>query len=52
MPQLYVAQVKKEHGIIEKVNNYVGKEIVEVPQLSLDQGTAIEDAIRFFKKIE
>ena len=49
--QLYIAQVKKKYGIIERVNFNVGKGKANVPQVPKEKEKAIEDALRHFKMI-
>lgn len=49
--QLYIAQVKRKHGIIERVNYNVGGGKAKVPQVPLEKEKAIEDALRYFQMI-
>ncbi len=49
--QLYIAQVKRKHGIIERVNYNVGEGKEKVPQVPLEKEKAIEDALRHFQMI-
>ena len=49
--QLYIAQVKRKHGIIERVNYNVGEGKAKVPQVPLEKEKAIEDALRHFQMI-
>lgn len=49
--QLYIAQVKRKHGIIERVNYNVGEGKAKVPQVPLEKEKAIEDALKHFKMI-
>lgn len=49
--QLYIAQVKRKHGLIERVNYNVGSGKSKVPQVSIEKEKAIEDALRHFKMI-
>ncbi len=49
--QLYVAQVKRKHGLIERDNYNVGEGKSKVPKLPLEKEKAIEDALRYFKMI-
>jgi len=49
--QLYIAQVKKRHGIIERINYYIGEGKAKVPQVPLEKEKAIEDALRHFEMI-
>ena len=50
--RLYIAQVKREFGIIERENYNKGKEGHHVPQVTPDKREAIIDALRFYKMIE
>ena len=49
--QLYVAQVKRKHGLIERINYNVGDGKSKVPQVPSEKEEAIEDALRYFKMI-
>ena len=49
--QLYIAQVKRKHGLIERVNYNVGSGKAKVPQVPMEKEKAIEDALRHFKMI-
>lgn len=49
--QLYVAQVKRKHGLIERINYNVGNGKSKVPQVPAEKEKAIEDALRHFKMI-
>lgn len=49
--QLYIAQVKRKHGLIERINYNVGDGKAKVPQVPLEKEKAIEDAPRHFKMI-
>lgn len=49
--QLYIAQVKRKHGLIERENYNVGSKNTKVPQVSVEKEKAIEDALRYFKMI-
>lgn len=49
--QLYVAQVKRKHGLIERSNYNVGDGKSKVPHVPLEKEKAIEDALRHFKMI-
>lgn len=49
--QLYIAQMKRQHGIIERVNYNVGEGKMKVPQVPLEKEKAIEDALRYFQMI-
>ena len=49
---LYIAQVKRKHGIIEHENyNQTGKPDGKKPQCSPDKEKAIEEALKHFKMI-
>ena len=48
---LFVAQVKREFGIIERENYYKGKEGHYIPQVTPEKREAIIDALRFYKMI-
>jgi 23S rRNA (uracil1939-C5)-methyltransferase len=50
--QLYVAQVKRKHGLMERINYNVGDGKSKVPQVTLEKEKAIEDALRYFKMIQ
>lgn len=50
--QLYIAQVKKKHGLIERINYNVGNGKARVPQVPPEKEQAIEEALRYFKMIE
>ena len=49
--QLYIAQVKRKHGIIERENYNTGDGKAKVPQVPAEKETAIEDALRHFEMI-
>lgn len=49
--QLYIAQVKRKHGIIERTNYNIGEGKARVPQVPLEKEKAIEDALKHFKMI-
>lgn len=49
--QLYIAQVKRKHGLIERINYNVGNGKSKVPQVPLEKGRAIEDTLQHFKII-
>lgn len=49
--QLYIAQVKRKFGLIERVNYNLGAEGHRVPQVTPEKEKAIEDALRHFKMI-
>ena len=49
---LFIAQVKRKHGIIERANyNHPKSENPRVPQCPIDKEKAIEKALRHFKMI-
>ncbi|WP_243135780.1 23S rRNA methyltransferase [Acetobacterium tundrae] len=48
---LYIAQVKRKHGLIERENYNVGDEKAKVPQVPLEKEQAIEDALKNFRMI-
>ena len=48
---LYIAQVKRKHGIIERVNYHAGEGKAKVPQVPLEKEKAKEDALRYFQMI-
>ena len=49
--QLYIAQVKRKHGLIERVNYNLGDGKARVPQVTPEKEQAIEDALRHFQMI-
>ena len=49
--QLYIAQVKRKHGIIERINYNTGEGKARVPQVPLEKEKAIDDALRHFQMI-
>ena len=50
---LYIAQVKREFGLIERINyNISKKEDVRIPQCPADKREAIIDALKYFQMIE
>lgn len=49
--QLYIAQVKRKHGIIERINYNTGEGKARVPQVPLEKEKAIEDALKYFRMI-
>jgi len=49
--QLYIAQVKRKHGIIERENYNTGEGKAKAPQVPMEKEQAIEDALRYFKMI-
>ena len=48
---LYVAQVKRKHGIIERSNYNTGEGKAKVPNVTPEKERAIEDALKHFKMI-
>lgn len=50
--QLYIAQLKRKHGIIERINYNIGKGKNRVPQVTPEKESAIEDVLRHFKMNE
>lgn len=50
--QLYIAQVKREFGLIERINYNVGEGKNHVPHVTPEKRDAIIDALRHFKMIE
>ena len=48
---LYIAQVKREFGIIERKNYNVGKEGHRIPQVTPEKRDAIIDALKYFQMI-
>ena len=49
---LYIAQVKREFGIIERENYNTGEGKAKVPQVTAEKREAIIDALKFFQMIE
>jgi len=49
--QLYIAQVKRKHGIIERNNYNTGDGKAKVPKVPQEKEKAIEDALRHFQMI-
>lgn len=49
--QLYIAQLKRKHGLIERINYNLGVGKSKVPQVSPAKEQAIEGALRYFKMI-
>ena len=49
---LYIAQVKREFGIIERENYNTGEGKAKVPQVTAEKREAIIDALRYFQMIE
>ena len=48
---LYIAQVKRELGIIERINYYIGSGKAKVPQVTPEKKKAIIDALKYFQMI-
>lgn len=42
--QLYIAQVKRKHGLIEKINYNLGEKESKVPQMPPEKEQEVEDA--------
>ena len=49
--QLYIAQVKREFGLIERINYNVGEGKNKVPQVTPEKREAIIDALKFYQMI-
>lgn len=49
--QLYIAQVKRKHGIIERINYNTGEGKARVPKVPLEKEKAIEEALKYFQMI-
>ena len=49
--QLYIAQVKREFGLIERINYNVGEGKNKVPQVTPEKREAIIDALKNFQMI-
>lgn len=49
---LYISQVKREFGIIERENYNTGEGKAKVPQVTAEKREAIIDALRYFQMIE
>ncbi len=49
--QLYIAQVKREFGLIERINYNVGEGKNHVPQVTPEKRDAIIDALKFYQMI-
>lgn len=48
---LYIAQVKRELGIIERINYHIGGGKAKVPQVTPEKKKAIIDALKYFQMI-
>lgn len=49
--QLYIAQVKRKYGIIERVNYNMGEGKAKVPHVPIEKEKAIKDALKYFQMI-
>lgn len=49
--QLYIAQVKRKHVLIERINYNLGEKESKAPQVPPEKEQAIEDALIYFKMI-
>ena len=49
--QLYIAQVKREFGLIERINYNVGEGKNHVPQVTPEKRDAIIDALKYYQMI-
>lgn len=49
--QLYIAQVKHELGLIERINYNVGEGKNHMPQVTPEKREAIIDALEYFQMI-
>ena len=49
---LYIAQVKREYGLIERINYNMGSGKNHVPQVTPEKREAIIDALKYFQMIE
>ena len=49
--QLYIAQVKREFGLIERINYNVGEGKNHVPQVTPEKRQAIIEALKYFQMI-
>ena len=48
---LYIAQVKRKYGIIERIKYNLGEGKTRQPQVTAEKEEAIEDALRHFQMI-
>ena len=48
---LYIVQVKRKYGIIERINYNLGEGKTRVPQVTAEKEESIEDALRHFQMI-
>ena len=48
---LYIAQVKRKYGFIERINYNLGEGKTRVPQVTAEKEESIEDALRHFQMI-
>ena len=51
VPQLYIAQVKREFGLIERSNYNIGNGKAKVPKVTPEKREAIIDALKHFQMI-
>lgn len=51
VPQLYIAQVKREFGLIERDNYNIGNGKTKVPKVTPEKREAIIDALKHFQMI-
>lgn len=49
---LYIAQVKQEFGLIERINYNVGEGKAKAPQVIPEKREAIIEALKYFQMIE
>ena len=49
--QLYIAKIKRKHGLIERTNYNLGEKESKSPQVPPEKEQAIEDALIYFKMI-
>jgi len=49
---LYIAQIKQKHGIIERENYNTGEGKAKVPQVTAEKREAIIDALKYFQMIK
>ena len=52
MTNLYIAQVKREFGIIERENYNTGEGKAKATQVTPEKREAIMEALRYFEMIE
>ena len=51
MSSLYIAQVKRKHGIMEAENYNKGTKGSKHPNVTLEMQSAIEDALSYYQMI-